>query len=52
MIKDHIAASLALGMDDLELAPFYEHGRQVKAYRLFRLELGKIMEEMNEALAE
>lgn len=51
MIKDHIATSLAIGMDDLELAPFYEHGGPVRAYKLFGQELGKIMDELNEALA-
>jgi len=51
MIKNHIATSLSIGMDDLELAPFYERGGPMKAYRLFGQELGGIMNELNEALA-
>jgi len=51
MIKDHISTSLKIEMDDLELAPFYERGGPVKAYRLFGQDLGNIMNELNEALA-
>jgi len=51
MIKNHIATSLSIGMDDLELALFYERGGPMKAYRLFGQELGGIMNELNEALA-
>ena len=38
-------------MGDLELAPFYERGGPVKAYRLFGPGLGGMLEELNEALA-
>jgi len=51
MIKEHIAASMHIEMDDLELAPFYERGGPVKAYRLFGPGLGGILEELNEVLA-
>jgi type I restriction enzyme R subunit len=51
MIKSHIATSLSIGMDDLELAPFYERGGPLKAYKLFGQNLGSIMSELNEALA-
>jgi type I restriction enzyme R subunit len=51
MIKSHIATSICIGMDDLELAPFYERGGPLKAYKLFGQELGRIMSELNEALA-
>lgn len=51
MIKNHIATSVAIEMEDLELAPFYERGGPLKAYRLFGEELGRIMNELNEALA-
>ncbi len=51
MIKEHIAASLSLSMDDLELAPFYEKGGAVKVYQLFGQELDNILEELNEVLA-
>jgi type I restriction enzyme R subunit len=51
MIKSHIATSLSIGMDDLELAPFYERGGPLKAYKLFGQDLSGIMSELNEALA-
>jgi len=51
MIKGHIATSLSIGMDDLELAPFYERGGLIKADKLFGQDLGRIMNELNEALA-
>ena len=51
MIKNHIATSVAIEMEDLELAPFYERGGPLKAYKLFGEELGRIMNELNEALA-
>ncbi|HIH45300.1 MAG TPA: DEAD/DEAH box helicase family protein [Candidatus Methanoperedenaceae archaeon] len=50
MIKDHIASSLSIGMEDFELAPFYERGGAVKAYQLFGKGLNNILEELNEAL--
>jgi type I restriction enzyme R subunit len=37
-------------MGDLELAPFYERGGPVKAYRLFGPGLGGMLEELNEVL--
>jgi len=51
MIKKHIYTSLRVDMDDLEMAPFFERGGPVKAYKLFGQRLGGIMEELNEALA-
>ena len=35
MIKNHIATSLSIGIDDFELSPFYEKGGAVKMYQLF-----------------
>lgn len=51
MIKDHIATSLSIGMDDFEYAPFYEKGGAVKVYQLFGQQLDGILEELNERLA-
>jgi len=51
MIKEHIARSLRIEMDDMELAPFYERGGPAKAYKLFGPNLGRILVELNEALA-
>jgi type I restriction enzyme R subunit len=51
MIKDHIATSLGIEMEDFELAPFYEKGGAVKAYQLFGPELNNLLAELNEVLA-
>jgi type I restriction enzyme R subunit len=51
MLKDHIATSLEVGVDDLELAPFHEKGGPVKAYETFGTDLNKLLEELNEVLA-
>jgi type I restriction enzyme R subunit len=51
MIKNHIATSLSIEMNDFELAPFYEKGGAVKVYHVFGQELDSILEEMNEVLA-
>ncbi|MBL7119342.1 MAG: DEAD/DEAH box helicase family protein [Dehalococcoidia bacterium] len=50
MIKEHIAASASIGMDDFEYAPFSQKGGIVKAYGLFEQELDRILEELNEVL--
>jgi type I restriction enzyme R subunit len=50
MIKDHIATSLSIEIDDFELAPFYEKGGAIKAYQVFGQELDKVLEELNEVL--
>jgi len=51
MIKEHIATSLAIEMEDFEYAPFYEKGGPVKVYHLFGQGLNGILEELNERLA-
>lgn len=50
MIKDHIASSLSIELDDFELAPFYEKGGPVKASQVFGQELDRVLEELNEVL--
>ena len=50
MIRDHIATSLSISIDDFELAPFYEKGGAVKAYQLFGPELNTTLEQLNEVL--
>jgi type I restriction enzyme R subunit len=50
MIKEHIATSLSIGKDDFELAPFYEKGGAVKAYKLFGEKLDNTLKELNEVL--
>lgn len=51
MIKDHIATSLRIEVDDFELTPFAGKGGAVKAYQIFGDGLNKILEELNEVLA-
>jgi len=51
MIKQHISTSMRIEMGDLEMAPFYERGGPIRAYKLFGPNLGVIMDELNEALA-
>jgi type I restriction enzyme R subunit len=51
MIKEHVAASLTVEVEDFELAPFFEKGGPVKAMQLFGPDLPKILTEVNKALA-
>jgi len=50
MIKDHIASSLGIGMEDFESVPFNQKGGAVKALQLFGNRLNNILEELNEVL--
>ncbi|HKZ94937.1 MAG TPA: type I restriction-modification enzyme R subunit C-terminal domain-containing protein [Candidatus Bathyarchaeia archaeon] len=52
MVKDHIATSLSIGIDDFENVPFNQKGGAIKAYQLFGQELNKILEELNMVLAK
>lgn len=51
MIKDHIATTLTIEMEDFELAPFFEKGGAAKVYQIFGSDLSQILNELNEALA-
>jgi len=51
MIKDHIATSLSITMDDFDSIPFYAKGGRVKVYKLFGDEIEEILEDLNEVLA-
>ncbi len=50
MIKDHVATSVTIGMDDFELSPFYERGGPMRVYQLFGPQLNPILEELNGVL--
>ena len=50
MIRDHIATSLAIEMDDFDDVPFGQRGGLGKAYQVFGHDLGQLMNELNEAL--
>lgn len=51
LIRDHIATSLSIELDDLDYTPFNQEGGLGKAHQLFGDELPKLLEELNEALA-
>ena len=51
MIKDHIAASVHIEIDDFEYAPFQAKGGAIKMYQLFGDALDTILETLNERLA-
>jgi len=51
MIKDHIATSLEVSVDDLDLAPLHDRGGAVKAHKTFGKDLDKVLRELNEVLA-
>lgn len=51
MIKDHIATSLQIEMEDFEYAPFQAKGGAIRVHQLFGEELTGILAELNERLA-
>ena len=51
MIRDHVAASVEMTVDDLDYAPFAEQGGLGRAAQVFGDGLRPLLEELNEALA-
>jgi type I restriction enzyme R subunit len=51
MIKDHIATSMQITVDDFDSVPFYDKGGAMKVYNLFGERFDKILDELNEVLA-
>ena len=51
MIKDHIATSVRIEIDDFEYTPFQAKGGAIKVYQLFGDALDTILETLNEGLA-
>jgi type I restriction enzyme R subunit len=51
MIRDHIAGSIRIERDDLDLTPFDAKGGLGRMYALFGRGMDAMMDEMNEALA-
>jgi len=51
MIKEHIATSLHVEINDLDYTPFDAQGGRGKMWQLFGDEMNKIIDELNEALA-
>jgi type I restriction enzyme R subunit len=50
MIKDHIAGSFHLEMEDLDYTPFDAVGGRGRMYQLFQSEMDAVIEELNEVL--
>lgn len=50
MIRDHIAASLGIEIDDFDLSPFSQQGGLGRVHQLFGAELTKVIEELNREL--
>jgi type I restriction enzyme R subunit len=50
MIKDHIATSLSISMDDFDNVPFNQKGGAARAYQLFGTGLDTTLEELNREL--
>ncbi len=50
MIKEHIATSLHVEIDDLDYTPFDSQGGRGKMWQLFGEEMNNIIDELNEAL--
>ena len=50
MIKEHIATSAEIKLDDLDYAPFNQEGGQVKFYQTFGEKYERILKEIHEAL--
>ena len=51
LIRDHVAITISIEPEDLELAPFNQRGGLGKAHQLFGDQLPKLLDELNEALA-
>ncbi|MGH9062392.1 MAG: type I restriction-modification enzyme R subunit C-terminal domain-containing protein, partial [Acidimicrobiales bacterium] len=50
-IRDHLAASLSISVDDFDYTPFVEHGGLGKAAQVFCDQLRPLLDELTEALA-
>ena len=46
-IRDHIAGSVSMGLEDFDLAPFNQDGGLVKAHALFGDSLAELLESLN-----
>lgn len=50
MMRDHIATSVEMDIEDLDAAPFVQEGGRGKASEVFGKQLSSVIEELNEAL--
>ena len=51
MVRDHIAMSIHLDREDIDMAPFDAKGGLGRMYQLFGDRMDAVIEELNEALA-
>lgn len=51
MIRDHIATSMSIEMEDFERVPFNQKGGTLRAHQVFGEELGGILSELNGELS-
>jgi type I restriction enzyme R subunit len=51
LIRDHVATSLSIEPDDLDLSPFHQQGGLGKAHQLFGDQLPKLLDELNTVLS-
>ncbi len=51
LVRDHIATSVHLDRDDLELGTMGQQGGLAKMYQLFGEEMDTLIDELNETLA-
>jgi len=50
MMRDHIATSLEMEVDDFDLTPFAEEGGLGRAAQVFGVQLRPLLDELNEVL--
>jgi len=50
MIRDQIAASLGIGLDDFAYVPFNQEGGAGRAFELFGADLAAMLDELNQEL--
>jgi type I restriction enzyme R subunit len=51
MMRDHIATSVEMTVEDLDYAPFAEEGGLARAVQVFGNELSHVLSTLNEVLA-
>lgn len=51
MMKEHIASSFHIEVDDMDRTPFDAHGGRGMMFKIFGYEMNRVISEMNEAMA-
>jgi type I restriction enzyme R subunit len=51
MMKEHIATSFHIEVDDMDRTPFDAHGGRGMMFKIFGYEMNMVISEMNEAMA-